>query len=218
MAETLRRGVYTTGDVPVLVTPTPDQVVAVNGLNKAAYFSTIGDAPIFVASELTGSTRPEALTSPTFLTHTVRPLTDRIRRDLKLRYGDAVPERVSVRGTAVSLTGRVEVDDIDANPRVFDSLAEILSLGTDRGGNPVLAESPFVNDDQILSYDALRYTQFHARQLRSMLEMVGMPSDGVFPLVLVFDPKYARGLVVTPPADQPGEAILNAYVLDYPVR
>ncbi len=218
MAESLNRGVYTEAGVPVLVAPTAKQIEKINGISKASYFSTVGNEVIIVPSD---SVRPpgalDHITSSYFLKYCIDPLTLKIREDLRLLYGENLPERVGVRGTACSLMGTIECEDFLNNPTTpIRGLEEIMAEGSETGRDIVNTESRSLNDEPIVGGYALDYSVFYARKFRLFRKFKGLSTDATSPLILIYDLSFSDRGIVKLPKDDPGKAILRAYILDYP--
>lgn len=218
MPEKLRRGVYLLSGEAVLVTPSPDQIEKIAGIPKAIYFSTIGQDATYVAHEGIGEGGLGSYHSPTFLDFSIRPLSSKIRSDLKANLG-CIPEKVGVRGTACSLDGNLRVDDfLDGSTNILiKNLEETITSGSDRE-DAVNIEPTSLSGDFLVNNYALRYLVLHPRKLRFLANISQLPSNNIFPLLLIYDLKYSEGTRIKPPADKPDDPILSAYVLDYPER
>lgn len=226
MTKTEERGIYTKTGVPVLITPTPEQIVRINGLSNAYYFSTIGDGPLYTPYEIDESSGGlNRVDSPYFLHFSINPLSSRIRGDLRQLLGRNTPKEIGIRGTACSLKGTIEYQDIlgdfhlNSNRRIR-SLEQILEEGTDTGIRTTNVVIVSLGSEGFLTGYPSAYSHFYPRKFRASREFFGLDSSGIFPLVLVYDLGFAigRGSQIKLPENHPGKAILSAYVLDYPNR
>lgn len=214
-----RRGVFTSSGVPILISPTREQL---NGLPKdprLTYFSTLGSAPILLDVDLderssNSIVRPN---SPYFQEYCLKPLNERLRKDFP-----HTPS-VAIRGSACSIEGPIPYIDIMKHPGsgTIRSIAQIMLDGTDTGLSKTSVGQLDLRDETsvIKGYPAT-YMQFYSVSFRSFLELQNGKPDAVFPLFLVYDLKFfdqEKDIIKLPQiSEENDKPLLKAYILDHP--
>lgn len=217
-----QRGLFLPNGKPILSTPSPEQIVAINTHPKAEYFSTLGPNPEVVVNWTNhfGLHRIPGLLNPFikygsyyFRKHVVNHLWEKIDSE----FGSEL-ENMAVRGTAVALGSPVKTTRGEVH-----SLSQILNEGSDTGSNrtrlatlsaSVTSESPILYDRRHSEH----YLPTWASLFRRDVEKEG-DEKLIYPVMLVYDTRNMvvnHGDVTLP--DDPKlrqDAIVKAYVLDH---
>lgn len=242
--ERQRRGVFTEiSRRPLLVTPSPEQIARIAAIPKAEYVSTVGEEPIFFPED----TRDMSI--PRYKPGLYRPRTilDTLVQRVEEKFGDQpvnpnkeiMRGNVAIRATACSLDGpfvfnRVQIRsrwDSYWNPeKEVVSLEEIVDGKSDHGSKRVNVEPVNLqNPKRLYKIGGFpqTYLMYHATTLREELQAANQSLEGIFPVLIVYKIDAVKGdfsfryHIYLGDMENPGEAVLGAFVLDqrfsYPI-
>lgn len=220
MSELPQRGLFRPDGKPIISTPTPEQIVAINTHPKAEYFSTFGPNPEMILRWTTrfGLHRFSRLIEPFvkngyyyFNRHVLHPLWEKVDSEFGLG-----PEHIAIRGTAAAVGLPVKLK----NGVEVRSLLQILSEGSDTGSQRTRLATLSMSPGSPITYSrdhSGNYLNTWAWLFRRGVEEEG-DDKRIFPLMLVYDTRnmeFGHHDVILP--DDPKlrqNAILKAYIVD----
>lgn len=220
-------GLYTLDGLPILISPTQQQMQILSSDPRSVYFPY--DQSTRIAKDIqagvwtrqriaeTASNRGgRGLGDDNYMRLVVDPLMDRIAQD----FGPDQP--FAIRGTACSVGG-----DFTSQGGRIDSIATILQNGAERNADQVRT-NPFVPkrpENGIRVYTKTdEWIAHHTQILRNALSSDPTKAGQIFPVMLVYDGNKIKRNDTRSMCDLPkdklerSQVILKAYVLDYPVN
>lgn len=204
------RGLYDASGELLLEAPTQEQLKNLPDDSKVLYFTTLGNKAQVIEVTVDKSIKrdqsrsDESLFTRKYVTH---PLASRIRQDLP-GLGT-----VGIRGTASSLDGSIPF----MGRNMLRRLDQILAEGSDTPQPSALVEHFDLTTEDEIKGMPYAYLHLHPRRMRRSLE--GIADKSIFPLLLVYDLKFedpTHGGIIWLPKVNPSQALLKAYIVDFP--
>lgn len=214
-------GIFTDSRVPIIEAPTPEQIARLKENPKIEYFPTRVPEDWIKNMPLTDADM-ESIRMPGMPTDFVynELVLNRLEKYVANIYKDRFP--IGIRGTVASIEGPI----INGQIRIND-IQQMLAEGSDRGGDEtniaIMDKTKFEDPwmDPQIHYRTKQWIAQSSQEMRKALEADPEARKKIFPVLFVYDlsklkPGTHYGGKLPDSQEERAEAIIKAYVTDYP--